>query len=281
MEKFRRFFGNAVEKAEIFIGAVVDDNINVYAAQASFFLVISVIPLCMLIFSIVNMFLSIDPKDILHAVNTFAPSQMREFMTNVLNELFYKSSSVSVISITAVSTLWLASKGMMALYTGLSSVYDEERRNWFYGRLLSMAYTLALIATLILTIIFFGFGNKIEMFLSSHSIILSDIMHFLLRGKILIFMLYLTVLFALFYCFVPHKKGKFSRQLPGAAISAAGWLVFSYIYSVYIDNFSNYSFVYGSLTAIVFLMLWLYFCMNIFLYGAEINKMLEGGFFKK
>ena len=281
MEKFRNVFKNIIKKTETFIDTVIDDKVSVYAAQASFFLIISAIPLCMLIFSIVNMFLSIDPKDMLHTVNTVAPSQMREFITTMLNELFYKSSSISVISITAVSTLWLASKGIMALYTGLSSVYHAEKRNWLYSRLLSIVYTLALIATLILTIIFFVFGNKIELFLSSHSIILSDIMHFLLRGKILIFMLYLTVLFALFYSFLPHKKCKFTRQLPGAAIAAACWLIFSYIYSVYIDNFSNYSYVYGSLTAIVFLMLWLYFCMNIFLYGAEINKILEGGFFEK
>ncbi len=57
-------------------------------------------------------------------------------------------------------------------------------------------------------------------------------------------------------------------------------MVFSFFYSIYIEHFSNYSFVYGSLAAIVFLMLWLYFCMNIFLFGAQINKMIEDGFSK-
>ncbi|MCH5211292.1 MAG: YihY/virulence factor BrkB family protein [Oscillospiraceae bacterium] len=266
---------NILKKIIDFIYALMADNAGVYAAQASFFLIISVIPLCMLIFSIVNIFLSIDQKTILSAVDLYIPAQISEFVTTILNELFYKSSSVPVISITAVSTLWLASRGIMGLYMGLSNVYHAPMRNWFVSRFISVIYTLALIATLIVTIIFFGFGNKVEQFLVSRSIILSDIFQFLLRGKILIFMAYLTVLFALFYTFLPHRKTSFKKQLPGAAFAAAGWMVFSFIYSIYINNFSNYSYVYGSLTALVFLMLWLYFCMNIFLYGAQINKMIE------
>ena len=59
--------------------------------------------------------------------------------------------------------------------------------------------------------------------------------------------------------------------MPGALFTGAGWILFSYIFSVYINNFSNYSRIYGSLTAIVLLMLWLYSCMTILLYGAEVN----------
>lgn len=277
MKKVKDFIKKAID----FIDAITADNVSVYAAQASFFLIISAIPLCMLIFAIINLFLSIDQRTVLHAINTVIPSHVRELMTIIVNELFNKSASVPVISITAVSTLWLASKGIMALYMGLSNVYHAPMRNYFYSRLVAVVYTLAFIATLILTIIFFVFGNKLENFLSVRAIFLSDIVHFLLRGKILIFMAYLTILFALFYRFLPHKKSSFKRQLPGAAVAAAGWMIFSFIYSIYIDNYSNYSYVYGSLTAIVFLMLWLYFCMNIFLYGAQINKLLENGFFKK
>ena len=277
MEKAKKIFKRIKE----FIYALMDDNVSVYAAQASFFIVISAIPLCMLIFAIIKMFITIDQRTILYTINSVAPSQISEFMTTIVNELFNKSSSVSVISITAASTLWLSSRGLMALYMGLSNVYHAPMRNYFVSRLVSVVYTLALIATLILTIIIFGFGNRIELFIETHAIFLSDIVHFLLRGKIFVFMAYLTILFALFYRFMPRNQSSFRRQLPGAAFAAAGWTVFTFIYSVYIDNFSNYSYVYGSLTAVVFLMLWLYFCMNIFLYGAQINKMIVNGFFKK
>ncbi|MGN0106545.1 MAG: YihY/virulence factor BrkB family protein [Hominilimicola sp.] len=277
MEKLKTRFAKLLE----FIDLLTGDNVSVYAAQASFFLMISAIPLLMLIFAIINLFINIDQQTILHTINSFAPAEISSLMTTIMNELFNKAASIPVISITAISTLWLASKGIMALYMGLSNVYHVPMRNYIYSRIVSIIYTLALIATLILTVIFFAFGNKFELFLTSHSIILSNLMQLILRGKIIFFMAYLTLLFALFYKFLPRRDKPFKNHIPGAAVSAAGWIIFSYIYSIYIDNFSNYSYVYGSLAAVVFLMLWLYFCMNIFLYGAQINKMIENGFFKK
>ena len=74
---------------------------------------------------------------------------------------------------------------------------------------------------------------------------------------------------------IPNRKTRVIRELPGAIISAAGWILFSYAYSFYIDNMSNFSYMYGSLTAIVLCMLWLYFCMYIMFVGAEINVVLQ------
>ena len=242
-----------------FILKITGDDLSIYAAQASFFIIISVIPFSMLVLSIIKLFINIDINSILHTINSFAPAAISTFLTETITDLFTKSGSVQVISVTAVSTLWLASRGVMALYTGLNKVYRSRSKNYFIGRLISILYTLAFIAALILTIVFFGFGSKLEYFINSHSPFFSTLLDFFLRGKILIFM----------------------AQLPGAAFSAVGWMVFSFFYSIYIEHFSNYSFVYGSLAAIVFLMLWLYFCMNIFLFGAQINKMIEDGFFQK
>ena len=84
----------------------------------------------------------------------------------------------------------------------------------------------------------------------------------------------LIVFFLLLYIAVPNRKSTISKELPGAMISAAGWMIFSYLYSFYIDNMTNFSNTYGSLTAIVFLMLWLYFCIYILFIGYEINNVL-------
>lgn len=264
-----------------FLDCLTGDYVSIYAAQASFFLVISTIPFIMLCFTIIKSFVNIDLQSITHTINAFAPPQISQLLTMVLNELFDKATSASVISVTAVSALWLSSRGVLALYMGVNTVYHVPMRNYFYSRIISILYTLAFIAALIMTIIFFGFGDKIESFINGHSIVLSAVMNLFLRAKIIIFMICLTIVFALFYKFLPIKGNTFKSQLPGAAFSAVGWLVFSYAYSIYIENFSNYSYVYGSLAALVFLMLWLYFCMNIFLYGAQLNKMIENGFFSK
>lgn len=270
-----------LKKFSDFLIRLTSDDIGVYAAQASFFIIISAIPFLLLVFTLMKSFIQLDKDTILHTINAFAPAEVSKLLSTIIDELFNKTASISVISISAISTLWLSSRGVMALYTGLSKVYHTPRRNYFYSRIISIIYTLAFIAALILTIVFFGFGNRLEHFISGRSVILLAIFGFLLRGKIIIFTVYLTFIFALAYKFLSKNSGSFKSQLRGAFFAAAGWMVFSFIYSIYIENFSNYSYVYGSLAAVVFLMLWIYFCMNIFLFGAQINKMHSDGFFKK
>jgi membrane protein len=79
------------------------------------------------------------------------------------------------------------------------------------------------------------------------------------------------------YIFIPNRKTKLYKEFPGALVSAAGWMGFSYLYSFYIDNMGNYSNMYGSLTAIVLFMLWFYFCMYILFIGGEVNVVLSSG----
>ena len=74
---------------------------------------------------------------------------------------------------------------------------------------------------------------------------------------------------------LPNRKSHIFRELPGAIITAGGWLLFSYLFSYYIDNMGNYSYTYGSLAALAICMLWLYFCMYILFIGAEINMILS------
>ena len=82
----------------------------------------------------------------------------------------------------------------------------------------------------------------------------------------------------------PEKSGaelkdierKFYHHLPGAVFAAAGWMLFSYFYSLYTTYFTGVSYIYGSLTAVVLLLLWMYVCMIILLIGAELNKLIAG-----
>ena len=115
-----------------FILKITGDDLSIYAAQASFFIIISVIPFSMLVLSIIKLFINIDINSILHTINSFAPAAISTFLTETITDLFTKSGSVQVISVTAVSTLWLASRGVMALYTGLNKVYRSRSKKLLY-----------------------------------------------------------------------------------------------------------------------------------------------------
>ena len=89
--------------------------------------------------------------------------------------------------------------------------------------------------------------------------------------------------FLLLYMFIPDRKPNVKEEIPGAMFTSVLWILFSYLFSIYIDYFTNFSSIYGSLTYIVLFMLWLYVCMNILFFGALINRFLAEGniLFKK
>ena len=103
---------------------------------------------------------------------------------------------------------------------------------------------------------------------------LAHVSAYIISIRTLLSLTLLTIVFALMYRILPNAQNGFRQQLPGAVFSSLGWMIFSLSYSLYIDHFSSISYLYGSLTAIVLLMLWLYYCMDIFLIGAEINMWL-------
>lgn len=263
-----------VDASAKFVQNIIGDNIGIYAAQASFFIIIAVIPFTMLLLALVKYIVPITESDIFRFVNMYIPKSISQWARVIIDEVFNQSSNISIISVTAITTLWLSSRGFMAIYTGINNAFGVKNiPNYFYVRIISVFYTIGFLALLLLGFVMFALGNKIQALLYGRFSLLFNIFSFILNMRILIFFTVVTLILALIYKFLTRKKMRFIHQLPGAAFTSVGWMGFSYFYSIYIEHFSNYSYVYGSLTALVFLMLWLYFCMDIFLYGAEFNKL--------
>ena len=90
----------------------------------------------------------------------------------------------------------------------------------------------------------------------------------------------LTLFWDMVYKYLPNRtnlsKTTMKQQLPGAVFTSCGWLLISFIFSVYLDIFTGFSSMYGSLTTIILIMLWLYVCMYVILLGGELNALLEG-----
>ncbi len=261
----------------------IKDDVSVYAAQASFFMVFSVIPFLMLLLTMLKYVIPLDMSNVTSFIYLYVPTEIASFISSVAMELFDESTiSSSSTYFSAITALWLASKGITSLYLGLNRIYSPDKVTGFIRtRIISLFYTVIFILVIIATLAVFVFGERIEKLLLIYMPWIAPITNVFMELKILIFMVVLTLMFASFYKFLPRTGLTFVRQLPGAVVSAVGWIGFSWIYSIYIKYFSNYSYVYGSLTAVVLLMLWLYICMNIFLGGAEFNKVLSEKKIKK
>ena len=250
------------------------DNVSAFSAQAAFFLIISFFPFFMFLLTLLN-YLPVSKPELLSAIESVFPQTVAVYLSDILDELLEKSNG-TVLSLTAIATLWTSSKGFYAVVRGLDSIYHSTgKRNYFFFFFLSALYTL-LFAVLIIAVLFiFVFGNQIYLWSLRHVPILSEMALLIISVRTLVGFCLMILFFTLVFITMPNRKSSFFAELPGAILASAGWIGFSYLFSFYIDNFSNYSATYGSLTAVVLCMLWFYSCMYIMFIGAELNQVFS------
>lgn len=247
-----------------------DDHVNAYAAQSSFFIIISAFPLAMLIFNLIR-FTPVTEEFLLESAKNVMPQTLRPIAESLINEM-YNNTSGTLISITAVLTVWSASKGVMAIINGFNNVFRiEENRGYFRLRLVSSMYTVLFVVGIVLSLVLLVFGNALLGMFEKYVPILYDVAEWIIGMRIIYIPVILMLLFVGLYKLVNNKRYSFFSHIPGALFSAVGWMGFSFFYSIYIDNFAGKSYAYGSLTTVVLMMLWLYICMYILFIGAEIN----------
>ncbi|SFR57059.1 membrane protein [Anaeromicropila populeti] len=257
-----------------FMHKLRDDYVSSFSAQAAFFIIISAFPFAMFLLTLIQ-YLPFTESTLLSLVAEYIPPAINATVISIITEIYDKASG-TIISITAITALWSASRGFLAVIRGLNSVYGiHETRNYFKLRLVSTFYTLNFAIMLILSMCFLVFGNSLFLWIQHRLPKLEELALVIISLRTIVIMLVLVTFFLALYLFVPDRKSKLLNELPGAILSAAGWLIFSYLYSYYIEHLSNFSYTYGSLTAIVLLMLWLYACMYILFIGGAVNVWLK------
>ena len=266
---------NCISKIKSFTNKLRDDSVSAFAAQAAFFIILSFFPFAMFLLTLLN-YLPISAEDFALFSAGIFPESISGILHTIFSELVQKSSG-TVLSVTVIAALWSASRGMLALVRGLNAVYrHKETRNYFLIRGVSMLYTLFFAALLIVTLILLVFGNQLYHLIIAKFPLLGDFALIVMSLRSLVTMAVLTLFFLLMYLVIPNRKSKLLLELPGAIITAGGWLGFSFLFSFYIDHIGTFSYTYGSLTALAVCMLWLYFCMYILFIGAEVNMLFSG-----
>jgi len=251
------------------------DKIGTFAAQSAYFIILSFFPFIMFLMTLLK-YLPIDGEALANTLIGIIPASSASTLSWFLQEALEKSSG-TLLSITIVTLLWTAGKGLMAITNGLNAINGlNEYRNYIILRIVSTIYTLIFALMIIFTLVFLVFGNRLYLLITSLFPLLGSIAAFVISIRTFTSLLLLTVFFMFFYKTLPAKKMKFRHQIPGAVFSSAGWLLCSYSFSFYVDFSTSLSYMYGSLTGIILLMLWLYLCMNVMFLGAELNILLYG-----
>ena len=249
------------------------DMITVYAAQASFFLLLASVPFLMLLLNVGQRVFRFSGDILLSMLNELLPAPLTEAFEALAKQLT-RAGSVPLLSVTVITALWSASRGIAALERGLSGVYGVNvSRGFFRDVLRSLLYTLALLFLIFASLVLLVFGGQIAEGLMSWFPALERPITAILSARGVFVFLGLTGFFTL-----EHRTiVKSWHVLAGAALSAAGWMLFSFLYSLYVQFSPRASYLYGGLSVLAVWMLWLYACMIIFLLGAEANKLFQHG----
>ena len=270
MSKVKRILKNIID----LIQKIPEHHVAAYASQSAFFFILSLIPIILLLMTMIQI-TPVTKADVMTAVLQIFPASINTMITSIVNQVY--NQSMGIIPITVVVALWSAGKGVLALATALNTIFGcPETRNYIYIRMRATVYTVLFVMMLIIMLVLAVFGNTINDFILSYIPFASHVASVLIWLKNFVAPALLTILFLYVYKYLPNSDELCLKdQIPGAVFSTIGWMVCSWIFSVYLEFFEGFSNMYGSLTTIVLFMLWMYFSMYCILLGGELNVMIQ------
>ena len=264
--------GGLIGKTIHFLDYITGLRIPMLAGSACYFLALAVFPALVLVISLIR-YTPLQIDDIFAIMRGVVPNALMPYVKRFILST-YNNATTALVSVSAVVALWSASRGTHGILTGLNVIYDvEEDRNFFLTRLISVGYTFAFILVLLLTLGLDVYGTTIVTLLPADDPffnVLSEVVDL----RFIVLLVIQTALFTAMFMVFPNRRNKAMDSLPGALLASMGWLVFSDLYSIYVEHFSSYANIYGSVYAVALSMLWLYFCISIFFYGGVLNHWL-------
>lgn len=266
-------FRSVIRLFTAFAKKINNDGIGALSAHAAFFVLISFFPFVMFLLTLLSYFPFFT--ETLPSVNLdLLPGAMSSFLLQAFTELSERANG-TILSVTVIIAIWSASRGILSIMRGLNSIHNiRETRNYCVTRIMAALYTVIFAGLLLVMMLIFVFGNQLTLWLTERFPFLKEFALIIISLRTAVGIGVLICFFLLIFISLPNRKTKLLNELPGAVLTAAGWVGFSFLFSYYVDNFSNYTAIYGSLTAIVLCMLWLYACMYILFIGAEVNSIL-------
>ncbi|MDE6026258.1 MAG: YihY/virulence factor BrkB family protein [Lachnospiraceae bacterium] len=256
-----------------------EDSLPAYAAQTAFFVMLSFFPFVIMIIMAATQ-IPFARQNIVAELLDILPAEFHSYIMYLVDDIMYDGGG-SFTLITVLLTMWSAGKGIQAVTYGLNKVYGVERaRGFILTRLISALYTIIFMFICVALMILNAFGNDIAAKIVSLRPELANATALLLSVKgVLTFMIFFIFILLIYYQ-LPNRKGRFKDEAFGAIFAAFAWMVMTRGFAIYMRFATKVSYMYGSLTSIVVILIWLYVGMQIILYGAEFNS-LRPEFFKK
>lgn len=249
-------------------------HLSAYAAQMTFYLMLAAFPFAMLI-CIVTRFLPVTPETVQNALSMLLPEHLGTLAV-AITEGYYNENISGIRLWLLVFLIWSCARLILSLMNAFNSIGAvDETRGQLHLRLIGCGYTVVLCLLLAAALGMLGFGERLLALAEQYSARLSFMNLLLSLMRNLVSPLLLLLIFWCSYVFLPSRRPRFRQTFFGALMTALFWRGAAAVYAVFLQrSMARYSYIYGSLSGLVMLLLWLYACMYCWLLGAELNRLL-------
>ncbi|MDP4170325.1 MAG: YihY/virulence factor BrkB family protein [Bacillota bacterium] len=252
------------------LNRIKEDDLPGLSAQLAYFFLLSLFPLLIFLFTLLP-YLPIPHQDIMGIIRGIAPKEAIALIDKNLKAVMSNHSG-GLLSLGIIGTIWSASTGINAIVRAFNKSYHvKETRSFVVARGMSILLTFGMIFVFILALLLPVLGRGVGIFLFSY---LGLTKQFLTVWEALRWIVSAVILFLIFtglYWIAPNIKMHCKSAIPGAIFATIGWIVSSFAFSLYVGQFGHYDNTYGSIGAIIVLMIWLYLSAFIIIIGGEIN----------
>jgi membrane protein len=259
------------------LGKRISDNAaSDRAAQLSYYFVFALFPF---LFTLVTLAAYLPVKDALNQLlarlDPLMPDAAMQIIRGQLVTLATQQRP-HLLTVGLVLSVWSASRGVDALRTALNLSYDvKESRAWWKVQSIAVGVTIATSVLMLLSIAGLALGSSIGIWLAAklHVDQFWPILWGWLRWPITAAGVMLVL--ALLYFFLPDVKQEWRFITPGSVLGTALWLLLTWGFSVYAENFASYDKTYGAIGGVIVLMTWFYISGFVFVLGGELNALIE------
>ena len=253
----------------------LEEDILSSAAQVAFYFSFALFPLLLFLVTLLGIVLSSADdirNEMFYYLRQVMPGSAYQLVETTIHEVT-ENSSGGKLTLGFFIALWSASAGVDSIRVALNSVYNlKETRDWWKTKLLSLSFTfiISILVSVALAIVFYGWKFVI---LALNALSLPvPAPFFLVVIQWAAILIVLLIVFGLLYNYIPnHSPLKWHWITPGAVVGIILWLILSSGFRLYLHYFNSYNKTYGSLGAVIILMLWLYLTSLVILIGGLIN----------
>lgn len=253
----------------------LDDEMSTYASALAYQALFSLFPFLLFLIALIGFLHLPDFFSWLRLQSELVlPPQALEQVNPVIDQL--QQSKGGLLSVGIVIALWTASAGVRLMMSAMNAAYDVPEGRPVWKRIsLSIFYTVGLAGMLLAAAALMVLGPQVMEWIAAQIGMQEFIVTLwtILRWPVIIILLMVAV--ALIYYVMPDVKQKFRFITPGSVLAVVVWIVASLGFAYYVKTFADYNAMYGSIGAIIVLLLYFYISAAVLLLGAEMNAVIE------